>query len=123
MKRPREDTHAELRELLARLRPKQERVVTSRRRKKGARVHAVTPDVAKLREHAASWMAAHGKAHTDLTALAVVTQSPKLRGAAKTTPSEIVQLRHRASALAHPPHPAKHVLVSLDTGKIVGEQG
>jgi DNA-binding protein H-NS len=123
VKRHREDTHSELRELLARLRPKQEQVVTSRRRKQGARVHDVTPDIAKLRKHATSWMAAHGKAHTNFTALAAVTQGPRLRGAAKTTSSAIVQLRHRAAVLAHPAHPPKHVLVSLDTGKIVGEQG
>jgi hypothetical protein len=35
----------------------------------------------------------------------------------------IVQVRHRARTRAGAPHPPKHLLISLETGKIMGEQG
>jgi hypothetical protein len=117
----REDKHAALRKLVARLRPTHELVIGPRRRKRGAPAQAVTPDIDKLRKHAASWMRAHGKAHRELAELP--KPAPRLRGAPKTPGSTIIRVRHRASVLAHPPHQSKHVLISLATGKIVGHQG
>jgi len=121
VKRGHEDKHAAMRKLVARLRPTQELVVVSRRRKRGAPAQAVTPEITRVRKLAASWMRAHGKAHRELADLP--NPAPKLRGARKTSGCVIIHVRYRANVLTHPPHPSKHVLISLETGKIVGEQG
>jgi hypothetical protein len=102
--------------MLARVHPKLERVKKPRRNTSRAVADGFTGETSEMRVHAANWISAHGHAYRDL---AGSRKSKATKG--EKANSALILVRQKAGK--HPPHPAKHVLISRTTGRIRGEQG
>lgn len=110
--------------MLARVHPHLERVKKPRRNKSGAVAHGFTAEATEMRVHAANWIGAHAHAYRHLAQRA----APVVGGTPKAMKSEygssaLILVRLKEEKLKHPPHPAKHVVISRTTGRIRGEQG
>lgn len=109
--------------MLARVHPHLERVKKPRRNKSRAVPHGFTPEASEMRVHAANWIGAHGHAYRDLAKRVEAPRVGKSNGATSEKGNSLILVRLKGGKLKHPPHPAKHVLISRTTGRIRGEQG
>lgn len=124
MKNKRKGRQSEVERILARVHPHLERVKKPRRNKSRAVAHGFTAEASEMRVHAANWIGAHGHAYRDLAQRV----EPAADGGTPIAKSEqgssaLILVRLKGGKLKHPPHPAKHVLISRTTGRIRGEQG
>ena len=124
MKKKRRGQTSEMERLLARVHPHLERVKKPRRNKSRAAADGFTAEASEMRVHAANWIGAHGHAYRGLAQRPEPAGSGKRKVAkSEKESSALILVRPKSGKLKHPPHPAKHVLISRTTGKIRGEQG
>jgi hypothetical protein len=124
VKNKRNARKSEVERLLALIHPHLERVKKPRRTKRHSVADGISPEAVEMRVHAASWIGAHGHAYRDLAQRLESAGSGKRKVAkSERESSALILVRPKGGKLKHPPHPAKHVLISRTTGKIRGEQG
>ena len=124
MKNKKGSQTSEVERLLARIHPHLERVKKPRRNKSRAVADGFTAEASEMRVHAASWIGAHGHAYRDLAQrLATAVSGKRKVMKSGNGGSALILVRLKGGNLKHPPHPAKHVLISRTTGRIRGEQG